>query len=109
VAFSNIDFVARAYWYSQHRYSLIRAEACQHNDLPVRKFKRVVMAVPQTWVDLAETGYLVTERARKDKPGFAPYVVLEGKLGARKQTNSNVRLIYRGKPTRDRVGKTRGY
>jgi hypothetical protein len=56
------------------------------------------MTVPQTCVDLAETGYLVTKRARKDKSGFRPYVVLKGKLGARKATNSYLRLIYRGNP-----------
>jgi hypothetical protein len=109
VAFSNIELVGCACWYLQHRRSLTPTEACQQNDLPVGKLKRVVMTVPQACVDLAETGYVVTKRARKDKPGFAPYVVLKGKLGARKQTNSYLRLIYRGKPTRDRVAKTRGY
>jgi len=84
VAFSNIDFVGCACWYLQYRCSLTPAEACQQNDPPVRKLKRVVMTVPQIRVDLTETGYLVTERARKDKTGFAPYVVLEGKLGAGK-------------------------
>jgi hypothetical protein len=109
VAFSNIDFAGCACWDLQHRCSLTPAETCQQNDPPVRKLKRVVMTVPQIRVDLAETGYVVTKRARKDKPRFAPYVVLKGKLGARKQANSYLRLIYRGKPARDRVGKTRGY
>ena len=78
MAFSNIDFVGRACWYLQHRCPLTPAEACQQNDLPVRKLKRVVMTVPQICVDLAETGYVVTKRARQNKPGFAPYVVLKG-------------------------------
>jgi hypothetical protein len=76
---------------------------------PVRKLKRVVMTVPQICVDLAETSYVVTKRARNDKAGFAPYVFLKGKLGARKQANSYRWLLHRGKPARDRVREARGY
>jgi hypothetical protein len=46
------------------------------------------MTVAQTCVDLSEAGDLVTECASYDKSGFASYVFLKGKLGARKQANS---------------------
>jgi hypothetical protein len=82
---------------------------CQQDDLSVRELKRVVMTVRITAVDLTETGYLVAERAGKDEPGFASYLVLKGKLGARKQTNSYLRIVHRGKTARDRVVKTRRY
>jgi hypothetical protein len=85
---------------------LTLAKPCQEDNVS-RELKRVVMTVPLTSVDLAETGYLVTEHAGKDKPGFAFYFVLKGKLGARKQTNSYPRFVHRGKSTRDRVVKTR--
>jgi hypothetical protein len=39
----------------------------------------------------------MAERAGKDEPDFASYLVLEGKLGARKQTNSYFRIVHRGK------------
>ena len=94
-------------WKLQHRCSLTPAQACQQNDLPVWKLKRVVMTVRQICVDLAETGYVVTKRARKDKAGFAPYVFFKGKLGARKQANSYRWVVHRGKPTRDRVREAR--
>ena len=88
MAFGKIDFAGSACRYLQHRRSLTHVEMCQQDDLSVRELERVVMTVRMTAVDLTETGYLVAERAGKDEPGFASYLVLKGKLGARKQTNS---------------------
>jgi hypothetical protein len=82
---------------------------CQQNDLSVRELKRVVMTVRVTPVDLAETGHLVRERAAKNEPDFASHLVLKGKLGARNQTNSQIRIFHRGKTARGRLGETRRY
>jgi hypothetical protein len=56
---------------------------------------------------LVETGHLVPKRAAKDELDFASHLVLKGKLGARKQTNSDIRIGHRGKTAR--VVKTRRY
>jgi hypothetical protein len=56
------------------------------------------MTVSLTCVDLAEAGHPVTEIARKDNPGLAPYLVIKGKLGAGEQANGYRWVIHRGKP-----------
>ena len=73
---------------------------CQQNDFPVGELKGVTMKVWLTLVDLSELGHPVSEAVGEDEASFASHLVVEGKLGARKQTNSYVRVIYGSKTAR---------
>ena len=42
-------------------------------------------------------------------PSLASYLLLEGKLGAGKQTNGHITIVDRSKTPRNRVGKARRY
>ena len=55
------------------------------------------MTVESNFVDLLELCDPVSEAVGEDEASIASYLVVEGKLGARKQTNSYVRLIYGSK------------
>ena len=69
----------------------------QQHDFAVGELKRVTMTVGLNFVDLSQLGHLVSEAVGEDEASFASYLVLERKLGARKQTNSYVGLIYGSK------------
>ena len=73
---------------------------CQQNDFPVRELKGVTMTVWLNFVDLSELGDPVSEAVGEDEASFASYWILERKLGARKQTNSNVRILHGSKTAR---------
>jgi hypothetical protein len=109
LAFRHLDFAGRVRRQLQYRRSLTFAQMCQQDDFSVRELKGVMMTVRLTPVDLLELGHPVPETARKDEPSFASYLVLEGKFGARKQTNSYAWVIYGSKTARDGVVKSRRY
>ena len=73
---------------------------CQQNDFPVRELKRVTMTVWLNFVDLSELGHPVSESVGEDEASFASHWILERKLGSRKQTNSNVRILHGSKTAR---------
>jgi hypothetical protein len=73
---------------------------CQQHDFPVGELKGVTMKVWLTHVAMSELGHPVSEAVGEDEASFASHLVLEGKLGARKQTNSYVRVIYGSKTAR---------
>jgi hypothetical protein len=78
----------------------------QQDDVSVRKLERVVITIWFTPIDLSERGRLLPDTAREHEPDFASYLVLEGKLGARKQAYGYVPVIHRSKTARDGVLKS---
>jgi hypothetical protein len=66
----------------------------QQDSFAVRKFKAVVMAGWFAFVDLSESGGLLSRTAGKKERSVAFYLVCEGKLGAGKQADSHVSVIH---------------
>ena len=69
----------------------------QQDDFPVGELKRVTMTVGFTFVDLLQLGDSLSEAVGEDEASIASHLILERKLGARKQTDSYVGLIYGSK------------
>src|SRR5215471_4946210 len=91
----------------QHRRALAFAQAREQHDLPVREFQRIVMDHSVLHVDLPEareplSDFLVRENADAE-PRLAFYILVECNLGARQQTDRNMRLPDRGEAAGDGI------
>jgi hypothetical protein len=56
-----------------------------------------MMDIWPTFVDLSKLSQLMSEPPGKDQASLASDILLEGKLGAGKQTNGRIRVTDRGK------------
>jgi hypothetical protein len=100
-----LDFGADGSGQLQHRGTLAHTQAREQHHLPVRELKSIVMDHRVIHVDLPETreplfNFLVRENADAERR-LALDVLVERNLGARQQTDRNMRLPDRGKAAGD--------
>ena len=86
----------------QHRGTLAHTQAREQHHMPVREFQRVVMGHGVVHVDLPEareplSDFLARENAEAERR-LAFDILVERNLGARQQTDRNMRFSDRAKP-----------
>jgi hypothetical protein len=100
---------ASAHWQLQHGRQLTFAQIRQQDGFSVGKLKGIVMDVRPIRVDLSKLRHSMPHPPGEEHTSLASYLLLEGQLGAGKQTNGHVTIVDRGKTTCCRVGKARRY